>query len=83
MYFAKSKAGHDKNEIYYVYAEENDFCILVNGRNRTVEFPKKKRRKHLQPIEHVSDEIKKVLDEAEVLNDTVIRKALSLYQEEH
>ncbi len=82
MVFAKSKAGHDKNEIYYVYAEEEEDVILVNGRNRTVEYPKKKRKKHVQPINRISDEVRRIIDEPAVLDDTAIRRAIRKYQEE-
>ena len=56
MIFAQSKAGHDKDEIYYVYAEEDADVILVNGKNRTIEYPKKKRKKHVQPINSAVDQ---------------------------
>jgi hypothetical protein len=82
MIFAKSKAGHDKDEIYFVYAEEGTDVILVNGRNRTIERPKKKRKKHIQPINRIPDEVQEILDAPEVLDDTAIRRALKRYQEE-
>ncbi len=82
MVFAKSKAGHDKDEVYYVYAEEDEDVILVNGRNRTIEYPKKKRKKHVQPIARVSEEVRRILDEPAVLNDDVVRRAIRKYQEE-
>ena len=82
MIFAQSKAGHDKDEIYYVYAEEDADVILVNGKNRTIEYPKKKRKKHVQPINRVSNEVRSILGEPEVLDDAAIRRALRKYQEE-
>ena len=82
MIFARSKAGHDKNEIYYVYAEEEDDVILVNGTNRTVDYPKKKRKKHIWPIKRVSKEVQSILDEPDVIDDAAIRKAIAKYMEE-
>ena len=48
--FATSKAGHDKNQIYVIVAEEGDFVYLCDGKLRTVAKPKKKRLKHIQII---------------------------------
>lgn len=44
-----SKAGHDKDCSYIVYNIEGTYAFLVNGTNRTLECPKKKKLKHLQP----------------------------------
>ena len=41
--FAKSKAGHDKNQLYFILKEEEEFVYLVNGTTRPLEKPKKKR----------------------------------------
>ena len=48
--FVISKAGHDKGEIYVIVAEEKDFVYLSDGRLKLPEKPKKKRKKHIQPI---------------------------------
>lgn len=48
--FVTSKAGHDKGRLYVVVAQENDFVYLCDGKLKGPEGPKKKRRKHIQPI---------------------------------
>lgn len=48
--FATSKAGHDKDTLYVIVAEEGDFVYLSDGRLKMPDAPKKKRRKHIQPI---------------------------------
>ena len=53
--FAVSKAGHDKGQMYIVVKEEGDFVYLADGRLKTIEAPKKKRKKHLQPIKKGMD----------------------------
>lgn len=45
-----SKAGHDKDARYIIIEETGDFVYLADGRLRGVGHPKKKRRKHIQPI---------------------------------
>ena len=53
--FAVSKAGHDKGQMYVILKEEGDFVYLADGRLKTIESPKKKRKKHLQPIKKGMD----------------------------
>jgi ribosomal protein L14E/L6E/L27E len=48
--FAISKAGHDKGVLYVIVAEEGDFVALCDGRLKPLKAPKRKRRKHIQPI---------------------------------
>lgn len=48
----KSKAGHDKNNIYVVIRVENEYVYLADGQNRTLDRMKKKNVRHLQPILH-------------------------------
>ncbi len=43
--FAKSKAGHDKDQLYFILKVEEEFVYLVNGTTRPLDKPKKKRKK--------------------------------------
>lgn len=38
----KSKAGHDKNNIYVVIRVENEYVYLADGQNRTLDRMKKR-----------------------------------------
>ena len=51
-----SKAGHDKGELYVVTAEEGDFVYLCDGRLKPLGAPKKKRRRHIQPVNRTVEE---------------------------
>ncbi|MDY6104606.1 MAG: KOW domain-containing RNA-binding protein [Acetatifactor sp.] len=48
--FVTSKAGHDKGRLYVVLAEMKDSVLLADGRLKTVASPKKKKKRHVQPI---------------------------------
>lgn len=75
----KSKAGHDKNQIYVIVDEKSDGVFVADGRLKPVEKPKKKNRKHIQVIKvHVKD---LVLKEQATLRNEDIRYALRLYKE--
>ena len=45
-----STAGRDKDELLYVIAEEEQFLLLANGKDRTLAKPKRKKRKHVQKV---------------------------------
>lgn len=49
-YLAYSIAGHDKDTVYLIIKEENEFVWLVDGRIRTLNNPKRKNKKHIQVI---------------------------------
>lgn len=55
--FAVSKAGHDKGALYVIVAQEGEFAFLCDGKAKTPENPKKKRLKHIQPINRMVEEV--------------------------
>ena len=46
----KSKAGRDKDCIYVIGDVRNEYVYLADGRLRTVDHPKRKKKKHVQPV---------------------------------
>lgn len=54
--FAISKAGHDKGRMYLIVREEETTVYLADGKIRTLENPKKKKKKHVQIVKKGSDE---------------------------
>ena len=48
--FAISLAGHDKGQMYVILNEEDEYFYLSDGALRPVQKPKKKRKKHVQPV---------------------------------
>lgn len=47
---ARSKAGHDKGRVYVIYGTDETYVYLIDGKIRTMEKPKKKKKKHVQII---------------------------------
>ncbi len=47
---AKSMAGHDMGHVYVIIDEDDTYIYLADGRIRTLQNPKKKRKKHVQLI---------------------------------
>lgn len=75
--FAKSMAGHDYGKYYVIISVEAEYVYLVDGKNRTICNPKKKKLKHI----NILDEIDKVLID-KVMNKTIkneeIKRAMKL-----
>ena len=47
---ARSKAGHDKAKMYIIKEVDDTYVYLVDGQIRTLDRPKKKKKKHVQII---------------------------------
>ena len=47
---AKSKAGHDNGHVYVISNVDEAYVYLVDGKIRTLNHPKKKKKKHVQII---------------------------------
>ncbi len=45
-----STAGRDQGQWFYVIAEDDAYLILANGKDRSLEKPKRKKRKHTQKV---------------------------------
>ena len=74
---ASSKAGHDRRQIYVIIGEDDEYVYLADGRNRTVDRPKKKNRKHIQLIKKMRLE-----KTADGWKDLEIKRMIKMYQEE-
>ena len=45
-----STAGRDAGEWFYVIAEDPIYLFLANGKDRALDRPKRKKRKHVQKV---------------------------------
>jgi len=50
-----SKCGHDKGLAMVVLEVNNEYLYLADGKTRTLQKPKKKKAKHVQPTNHIVD----------------------------
>ena len=71
--FAVSKAGHDKGRMYLVIRDECDEVYLAAGKIRTLENPKRKKKKHLQVIKRDIDQVlmQKLINEQKLYNEEI------------
>lgn len=78
-YFVKSKAGHDAGSIYVILDSDERFVYLSEGRLKTVDNPKKKKRKHLQLINERAEEVMAKLDKGLPVTNEDIKRSIKLY----
>ena len=45
-----STKGRDQGQWFYVIAEDQTYLFLANGKDRTLDKPKRKKRKHVQKV---------------------------------
>ena len=45
-----SLAGRDQGKLFYVIGADDTYLLLVNGKDRTIDKPKKKKRKHTRKV---------------------------------
>lgn len=80
--FCISKRGRDKGKIYIVYEiVDEDYILLVNGRERKIENPKKKNRRHLQKVNSWIDDFN-ILKKENKLDDIKIKRFIKLKLQE-
>lgn len=71
-----STQGRDNGQIYIVKNIENGYAYLVNGKQRTISNPKKKKYKHLRPTGQIIESIQEKLRTNQKILDSEIRKTI-------
>ncbi len=80
--FALSKAGHDKDNLYVIVNEEENYVYLSDGKYRLTDNPKKKKLKHIEIIEYIDNDLfEKINNNIEVKNEE-IKRSLKCYKKD-
>ncbi|MCR4923409.1 MAG: hypothetical protein K5931_05305 [Lachnospiraceae bacterium] len=86
--YVRSLSGHDAGKVYILVKEEGDMLFLSDGRLRPLNKLKKKKRKHVQPINSIShnkDIIERLSRDEDFeikissINNEEIKRAIKLY----
>ena len=77
-----STAGHDQGELFYVISSDEQFLYLANGKDRTLDKPKRKKRRHVQKVLRSETRVvEKLLRGDKVLNSE-LRRDLAFHAKE-
>ena len=72
-----STAGRDRDQLFYVIGTEGVYTLLANGKDRTLEKPKRKKCKHVSKVLRAETRVAaKILAGDKVLNSE-LRKDLA------
>ena len=70
----RATAGRDQGKLFYVLTAEDDYLMLVNGKDRTLEKPKRKKRKHTEKVLRAETRVaEKIRSGDKVLNSELRR----------
>ena len=77
-----STAGRDEGEWFYVIGEDHECLMLANGKDRTLDKPKRKKRRHVQKVLRSETRVAaKILSGDKVLNSELRRDLAFLARE--
>ena len=77
-----STAGRDAGNLFYVLESDETWLTLVNGKDRTIEKPKRKKRKHTSKVLRSETRVaEKIRSGDKVLNSELRRDLAYLSRE--
>ena len=77
-----SAAGRDQGKLFYVIGTDETYLMLANGKDRTLEKPKRKKRKHVQKVLRSETRVAlKLINGDKVLNSELRRDLAYLSRE--
>ena len=77
-----SIAGHDKGMLFYVISTDGVYVNLVNGKERTLEKPKRKKLKHVRKLLRQESPLTvKIRSGEHILNSELRRELATIRQE--
>ena len=77
-----STAGHDQGEIFYVIGTDDQFLYLANGKDRTLDKPKRKKRKHVQKVLRSETRVAAKLVSGDKVLNSELRRDLAYFARE-
>ena len=77
-----STAGRDKGKLFYVVGTDPVFLFLANGKDRTLETPKRKKRKHIQKVLRSETRVAEKLRQGDKVLNSELRRDLAYFSRE-
>ena len=77
-----SLAGRDKGQYFFVLKVEGDYALLVNGKSRKIENPKRKKLKHLRFAARIDSKVAEKLRNGDKVLNSELRRDLAIYGHE-
>ena len=78
----RSTAGRDTGELFYVIGIDETFLYLANGKDRRIEKPKQKKRKHAQKVLRAETRVAEKLRTGDKVLNSELRRDLAYLSRE-
>ena len=75
-------AGRDARKLFYVIASDESFLYLVNGKDRSLEKPKRKKRKHAEKVLRSETRVAEKLRNGDKVLNSELRRDLAYFSRE-
>ena len=77
-----STAGRDAGDLFYVLEADEIWLTLINGKNRTIEKPKRKKRKHTSKVLRSETRVAEKLRAGDKVLNSELRRDLAYLSRE-
>ena len=77
-----STAGRDQGSLYYCVGREERYVMLVNGKDRTLEQPKRKSLRHVQKVLRSETRVAEKLRAGDKVLNSELRRDLAFLARE-
>ena len=77
-----STAGRDQGSLYYCVGREGRYVMLVNGKDRTLEQPKRKSLRHVQKVLRSETRVAEKLRAGDKVLNSELRRDLAFLARE-
>ena len=77
-----STAGRDQGRLYYVISTDELFLMLVNGKDRTLDKPKRKKLRHVQKVLRSETRVVEKLIRGDKVLNSELRRDLAFHAKE-
>ena len=77
-----STQGRDQGQWFYVIAEDPVYLLLANGKDRALEKPKRKKRKHVQKVLRSETRVAEKLRQGDKVLNGELRRDLAFLARE-
>ena len=75
-------AGRESGKLYYVVAVDGDYLMLANGKDRSLENPKRKKRKHANKVLRSETRVAEKLRSGDKVLDSELRRDLAILRQD-
>ena len=75
----KATAGRDQGKLFYVIGADEQFLLLANGKDRPLDRPKRKKRKHVQKVLRAETRVAAKLASGDKVLNSELRRDLAFF----